>query len=86
MEDPQIETGFLIEQQKRLIATMQARAILDPFSAQKTTDFSSCPKIYQIISAIDGLAKLSDISSPKVVEEKAAQNKEEKAAQDKERE
>jgi len=71
-----ITNDHLIDQQRRLIAAMQARAILDPFSGQKIICngdvFAHYPKIYQIASAIDGLKTLCNLVEPQAI----AQNEE----------
>jgi len=71
-----ITNDYLIEQQRRLIAAMQARAILDPFSVEKSSIYgdtcSSSPKIYQITTAIDGLKTLCNLVEPQAI----AQNEE----------
>jgi hypothetical protein len=75
-QEKPITNDYLIDQQRRLIAAMQARAILDPFSGQKITCngdiFAHYPKIYQIASAIDGLKTLCNLVEPQEI----AQNEE----------
>lgn len=76
-----ITNDYLIDQQRRLIAAMQARAILDPFSGQKIICngdvFAHYPKIYQIASAIDGLKALYGLIDPHI-----AQNEEKKQSEE----